>query len=52
MKLTKKEALKLHKQMWTDMQNKLGDMPSAPDREMFKMKWWHTLRNKKLWQNS
>lgn len=39
MKLTKKEALKLHKQMWTDMQNELGDMPSVPDREMFKLEW-------------
>lgn len=39
MKLTREEALEFHRQMWTDMQNELGDMPSEYDREDFKEKW-------------
>ena len=39
MKLTREEALKLHRQMWSDMQEKLGDNPSYKDREDFKSKW-------------
>lgn len=39
MKLTKKQALELHRQMWTDMMNKLGDSPSLAERINFK-KWW------------
>ena len=37
--LTREEALKLHRQMWTEMQEKLGDCPSADDREDFKREW-------------
>ena len=39
MKLTKEEALRLHRQMWGDMQKKLGDNPSYVDREYFKKEW-------------
>lgn len=39
MKLTKEQALELHRQMWTDMQNELGDTPSEYDREDFKREW-------------
>ena len=39
MKLTREEALKLHRQMWTDMQKELGDKPSHEDRSVFKVKW-------------
>ncbi len=37
--LTRKEALKLHRQMWTEMQEKLGNNPSAVNREDFKSEW-------------
>lgn len=37
--LTREEALKLHRQMWCDMQTILGDIPSAFERSMFKNKW-------------
>lgn len=37
MKLTREEALKLHRQMWTDMQRDLGDNPTG--RVDYKMKW-------------
>lgn len=37
--LTREEALKLHAEMWTEMQEKLGDNPSATDREDFKSDW-------------
>lgn len=39
MKLTKKQALELHRQMWTDMQNELGDNPSSGKRIDFKLRW-------------
>ena len=39
MDLTRKEALRLHRQMWTDMQKSLGDNPSAEERAEFKYKW-------------
>ena len=39
MKLTREEALKLHRQMWTDMQEELGDDPEKPDRICFKRDW-------------
>lgn len=39
MKLTKGQALELHWQMWTDMQNELGDNPSLSQRREFKAKW-------------
>ena len=37
--LTREEALKLHRQMWKDMQTELGDNPSAKERVLFKRKW-------------
>ena len=39
MKLTREEALRLHRQMWMDMQKELGDKPSHEDRSAFKVKW-------------
>ena len=39
MKLTREEALRLHRQMWTDMQTALGDDPDKPDRIFFKRDW-------------
>ena len=39
MKLTKEEALRYHRQMWTDMQKELGNYPSAADRVLFKEEW-------------
>lgn len=39
MKLTREEALKLHKQMWSDMQKELGDCPTLEQRELFKYSW-------------
>lgn len=39
MDLTREEALKLHRQMWTDMQNELGDCPTYIERRDFKRKW-------------
>lgn len=39
MKLTREEALRLHRQMWTDMQKALGDNPSLFDRLEYKIKW-------------
>ena len=39
MKLTREEALKYHRQMWSDMQKELGDKPSAIERLRFKRKW-------------
>lgn len=39
MKLTREEALKYHRQMWSDMLNELGDRPNAAQRMMFKCKW-------------
>lgn len=37
--LTREEAVKLHRQMWTEMQKKLGDNPSADERYGFKADW-------------
>lgn len=39
MKLTREEALKLHRQMWTDMQTALGDNPRPLERAKFKRSW-------------
>ena len=39
MKLTREEALKYHRQMWTDMQKALGDNPSPHKRTKFKVDW-------------
>lgn len=39
MKLTKEEALKYHRQMWTDMQAALGDNPRPLERYEFKWSW-------------
>lgn len=39
MKLTLEEALKLHREMWSDMQRELGDCPKGYDREEFKINW-------------
>lgn len=36
---TEDAALSLHRQMWTDMQKKLGDNPSPNARENFKWAW-------------
>lgn len=37
--LTREEALKLHRQMWSDMQKDLGDNPIGADRLEYKEKW-------------
>ena len=39
MDLTREEALKLHREMWSDMQKKLGDNPSHDQRVDYKEKW-------------
>lgn len=39
MELTREQALKLHRQMWTDMQQELGDTPNSFERELYKRKW-------------
>lgn len=39
MDLTREEALKLHRQMWTDMQNDIGNDPDGKDRESYKAYW-------------
>lgn len=39
MKLTREEALKYHRQMWTDMQTELGDNPGGGKRVIFKEYW-------------
>lgn len=39
MKLTKEEALKLHYQLWSDMQRDLGDCPSYQKRGDYKLQW-------------
>ena len=38
-KLTREEALKYHRQMWSDMQKELGDEPSCCERADFKYDW-------------
>lgn len=37
--LTRDEALKYHRQMWSDMKDVLGDNPNAYERIRFKDKW-------------
>lgn len=39
MKLTKEQALEFHRQMWSDMQNELGNTPSEYNREDYKQEW-------------
>jgi len=39
MKLSKEEALRLHRQMWSDMQKELGDCPRDEERVAFKKHW-------------
>ena len=39
MKLTKQQALTLHRQMWSDMQRDLGDCPTARQRINYKDTW-------------
>ena len=39
MKLTKEEALRLHRAMWSDMQRELGDNPSPSERLDYKGEW-------------
>lgn len=39
MKLTREQALKYHRQMWSDMQKDIGDTPNALERVKFKRKW-------------
>lgn len=39
MKLTRKEALNLHRWMWMDIQKVLGDNPTPAKRVQFKEKW-------------
>lgn len=38
-KLTRDEAIELHRKMWQDMQTELGDNPSYHERVSFKKKW-------------
>lgn len=38
-KISKEEALSKHREMWTAMQETLGDCPSHRDRAIFKTKW-------------
>lgn len=37
--LTREEAIRLHKEMWTDMQAELGDNPYCGERTAFKKMW-------------
>ena len=39
MELTREQALELHRQMWSDMQQELGDNPNSFERELYKRKW-------------
>lgn len=39
LKLTKEMALELHRRMWSDMKDELGDCPSLRDRDIFKYNW-------------
>lgn len=39
MELTREDAIRLHRQMWTDMRNELGDDPSGEAREGYKICW-------------
>ena len=37
--ITREEALRLHREMWTDMQKELGDNPTPKQRFAFKKVW-------------
>lgn len=37
--LTREEALRLHRKMWTDMQKELGDCPTTVGRAIYKREW-------------
>ena len=37
--LTREKALELHRQMWTDMREALGDNPPRIDRNNYKRRW-------------
>ena len=37
--LTREEAITLHREMWLDMQDELGDEPYSDERAAFKRKW-------------
>lgn len=39
MELTKEKALELHREMWSDMRDELGDNPSWDERWEFKRDW-------------
>lgn len=39
MELTRERALELHRRMWTDMQQELGDNPTILERERYKRTW-------------
>lgn len=39
MKLTKEEALRYHRQLWSDMQRELGNCPNERERVGFKIDW-------------
>lgn len=39
MELTRERALKLHRRMWIDMQQELGDNPSKRERVIYKKEW-------------
>ena len=39
LKLTREQALELHRQMWSDMQKELGDCPDVGDRIYYKHEW-------------
>lgn len=39
MELEREEAVRLHRQMWSEMQKQLGDTPSYYDRAIFKYRW-------------
>lgn len=39
MKLTREEALRLHRQMWSEMKKELGNRPSFEERIGFEDRW-------------
>jgi len=39
MELTREKTIKLHREMWGDMQKELGDTPKEIERYVFKRKW-------------
>lgn len=41
LELSKEEAVRLHREMWSDMQKEYGDNPSKLHRYLFKKKWTH-----------